>query len=134
MCVCVSAHAHMHQGMGGRPAAPGEGGGTHGHVALGSGEGLSGQHMGLCQIAHVDPVHPRPAVPESEHEQPLLDVALVGGGEKHRPSRGWVGGFILFILVFLLQLLAYTTAIAMRDPSRVCDLHHAHGNAVSLTH
>ena len=26
-----------------------------------------------------------------------------------------------------LQLLAYTTAIAMRDPSHVCDLHHSSG-------
>ena len=33
-----------------------------------------------------------------------------------------------------LQLLAYTTATAMRDPSRSCDLHHSHSNAGSLTH
>lgn len=58
--------------------------GTHGHVALGSGEGLGRQHVRLHQIAHVDPVHPRLAVPKSEHEQPLFDVALGdGGGEKH---------------------------------------------------
>lgn len=50
--------------------------GTHGHVALGRGEGLGRQHVRLHQIAHVDPVHPCPAVPKAEHEQPLLDVAL----------------------------------------------------------
>ena len=33
-----------------------------------------------------------------------------------------------------LQLQAYTTAMAMQDPSHICDLHHSHGNARSLTH
>lgn len=41
---------------------------THGHVALGRGEGLSRQHVCLHQIVHVDPVHPCPVVPKSEHE------------------------------------------------------------------
>ena len=35
---------------------------------------------------------------------------------------------------FELQLLAYTTATAMQDPSRVCDLTTPRGNARSLTH
>lgn len=58
-------------------------------MALGGGEGFSGQHVGLHQIADMDPVHPRPAIPKSEHEKPLLNVALVGvgeQGEKHRRS------------------------------------------------
>ena len=33
-----------------------------------------------------------------------------------------------------LQLLAYATATAMSDLSRVCNLHQAHGNTRSLTH
>ena len=33
-----------------------------------------------------------------------------------------------------LQLLAYTPATAMPDPSHICDLHHTHGNARSLTY
>ena len=33
-----------------------------------------------------------------------------------------------------LQLLAYTTAIATRDLSYVCDLHTGHGKAGYLTH
>ena len=33
-----------------------------------------------------------------------------------------------------LQVLAYTTAIAMPDPSHICDLSHSCGNAGSLTH
>ena len=33
-----------------------------------------------------------------------------------------------------LQLLTYTTATATQDPSRVCTLTAAHGNARSLTH
>ena len=33
-----------------------------------------------------------------------------------------------------LQLPAYTTAITMPDPSHICNLHHSHGNAGSLTH
>ena len=36
-----------------------------------------------------------------------------------------------------LQLLAYTIATAMQDPSHICELHHstiAHGNTGSLTH
>ena len=33
-----------------------------------------------------------------------------------------------------LQLLAYTTATAMQDPSHVCKLHHSLGNAGSPTH
>lgn len=55
-------------------------------MALGGGEGFGGQHVCLHQIANVDPVHPRPSVPKSEHEQPLLNVALVerAQGEKHR--------------------------------------------------
>lgn len=62
--------------------------GTHGHVALGRSEGLGRQHVRLHQIVHVDPVHPGPAVPESEHEQPLLDVALgvEERGNRHRPQ------------------------------------------------
>lgn len=57
-------------------------------MALGGGEGFGGQHVGLHQIADMDPVHPRPSVPKSEHEKPLLNVALVEGGEgeKHRRS------------------------------------------------
>lgn len=53
--------------------------GTHRHVAPGSGQRLGRQHVRLHQIAHVDPVHARAAVPESEQEQPLLDVALGRG-------------------------------------------------------
>ena len=33
-----------------------------------------------------------------------------------------------------LQLLVYTTAIATRDPSYICNLHHSSRNARSLTH
>ena len=33
-----------------------------------------------------------------------------------------------------LQLLAYTRATAMQDPSRDSDLHHSQWQAVSLTH
>ena len=33
-----------------------------------------------------------------------------------------------------LQLLAYTTATAMLEPSHVCDLHYSHSNTRSLTH
>ena len=33
-----------------------------------------------------------------------------------------------------LQLPAYATATAMPDPSHTCNLHHARGNARSLTH
>ena len=33
-----------------------------------------------------------------------------------------------------LQLPTYATAIAMPDPSHICDLHTAHGNARYLTH
>ena len=33
-----------------------------------------------------------------------------------------------------LQLPAYATATAMTDPSHICDLHHSHSNAKSLTH
>ena len=33
-----------------------------------------------------------------------------------------------------LQLWAYATAIAAWDPSRICDLHTAHGNPGSPTH
>ena len=53
---------------------------THSHVALGGGEGFGGQHVCLHQIENVDPVHPHPSVPKSEHEQPLLNVALVEVG------------------------------------------------------
>lgn len=52
---------------------------THSHVALSHGEGLSGQHVRLHQILHVDPVHACPAIPKPEHEKSLLDVALVQG-------------------------------------------------------
>ena len=33
-----------------------------------------------------------------------------------------------------LQVLAYTTATAMGDPSHICDLHTARGNTGSPTH
>ena len=33
-----------------------------------------------------------------------------------------------------LQLLAYTTATAMPDPSYICDLHYSSRNYKSLTH
>ena len=33
-----------------------------------------------------------------------------------------------------LKLLVYTTATAIWDLSHICDLHHSHGNARSLTH
>ena len=33
-----------------------------------------------------------------------------------------------------MQLLAYTTAIAMWDPSCICDLHKSSGQCWSLTH
>ena len=33
-----------------------------------------------------------------------------------------------------LQLLAYTTATAMKHPSHICDLHHSSCNNGSLTH
>lgn len=62
---------------------------THGHVALGGGEGLGRQHVCLHEIAHVDPVHPSPAVPKSEQEQPLLDVALEGAVNTD-PSLEWL--------------------------------------------
>ena len=57
-----------------------------------------------------------------------------------------IGKFILVIAVFVCfvclfvyllgpQLPAYTTAIAMLDPSHVCNLYHSfHGNTGSLTH
>lgn len=50
---------------------------TYSHIALSHGEGLSSQHVRLHQILHMDPVHARPAIPKPEHEQSLLDVALV---------------------------------------------------------
>lgn len=52
---------------------------THSHVALRHGEGLSGQHVCLHQILHVDPVHACPTIPKPEHEKSLPDVALVQG-------------------------------------------------------
>ena len=63
----------------------------------------------------------------------------------------WILSYFYFYFVFLghnmqhmevprlgiqseLQLLAYATATATSDPSRVCGLHHSSQQAGSLTH